>query len=71
VKGPPLAEMLPMAMLLLGVRTQLTSLQSLTLTLFQSWVGAGLALSELGAMSQLTRLCITAAAKVSHALTVD
>jgi hypothetical protein len=48
-----------MATLLLGVRTQLTSLQSLTLELCQSWLGAGMAFAELAAMTQLTKLVMT------------
>jgi len=50
--------MLHMAMLLLSLRTQLTSLQSLSLELSQSWVDAGLAFAELASMTQLTALSI-------------
>lgn len=56
MEGPPLAELLPIAMLLLSLRTQLTSLQSLSLELSQSWADADLAFGELASMMQLTKL---------------
>lgn len=58
IEGPLLPYMLHMAMLLLSLRTQLTSLQSLSLELSQSWVDAGLAFAELASMTQLTALSI-------------
>jgi hypothetical protein len=48
-----------MVMLLRSLRTQLSSLQCLSLDLSQGWTGAGLAWAELAAMTQLTSLCIT------------
>jgi hypothetical protein len=53
-----------MAMLLRSLRTQLASLCSLSLTVSQSWTGAGLAWAELAAMTQLTRLSIANTCKV-------
>lgn len=64
IEGPPLPDMLPMAMLLLSLRTQLTGLQSLSLELSQSWGKAGLAWMELASMTQLTMLSITSTYKV-------
>lgn len=68
VKGPPIADMLPMAMLLLSLRTQLTSLRSLTLDLSQTWRRAGLAWAELADMTQLTTLRINYDGKVCAVL---
>jgi len=64
MEGPPLAELLPIAMLLLSLRTQLTSLQSLSLEVSQSWADADLAFAELASMTQLTKLSLMMKNKV-------
>jgi hypothetical protein len=65
VERPPRLDMLPMAMLMLSVRTELTCLPHLTLELSHIWDGAGLAWAELAAMTQLTRLHISCTFMVS------
>jgi hypothetical protein len=68
VRGPQALQVLPMAMLLLSVRTQLTGLQSLTLELSQSWDGARSSWAELAGMTQLTKLHITSINQVCTVL---